>query len=407
MQIKDLTPDPENANKGTPRGESALEESISSYGLGRSILIDKNNRIIAGNKTAQKAGELGIEQVTVVETTGNQVVAVKRTDLDLDEDNEARELAYADNRTSELSLDWDPEQLLKDSDRGINLPFTDDELRGLTGKTSEAEGPGAEVDRASELKEKWGTESGQLWKIGNHRLLCGDCTKVEDVERLTDGQKANMSWIDPPYGVDYGAKLEPDSPMPYRIRTIRNDGLPDAELKTLINTALRNMASVSVVGASVYMAAPPGPPLPTLIAAFDQSGFEFRWQLVWVKDQFVFSRSDYHFRHENILYGWKTDGAHWFTGDRTQDSVFEVDRPHNSEEHPTMKPVLLVSQMIENSAEQGQIVLDAFLGSGSTMVAAEQTGRTCYGMEIEPKYIAVTLERMQQMGLEPCLKTKS
>ena len=149
MQIKDLTPDPENANKGTPRGESALEESISSYGLGRSILIDKNNRIIAGNKTAQKAGELGIEQVTVVETTGNQVVAVKRTDLDLDEDNEARELAYADNRTSELSLDWDPEQLLKDSDRGINLPFTDDELKGLLDEVGEP-GSGVKTEKLAD-----------------------------------------------------------------------------------------------------------------------------------------------------------------------------------------------------------------------------------------------------------------
>ena len=132
MNISELQPDPENANKGTQRGESALEQSITQYGLGRSILIDKHNKIIAGNKTAQKAGELGIEQVTVVDTTGSEIVAVRRTDLDLAVDNEARELAYADNRTSELSLDWDPDQLLKDFDRGINLPFTNAELEKLT-----------------------------------------------------------------------------------------------------------------------------------------------------------------------------------------------------------------------------------------------------------------------------------
>jgi len=132
MQIKDLTPDPENANKGTQRGEALLEKSISSYGLGRSILIDKNNRIIAGNKTAQKAGELGIDEVTVVDTTGSEVVAVRRTDLDAETDKEARELAYYDNQTSALSLDWDASQMLQDVEAGLNLPFTDEEVAKFT-----------------------------------------------------------------------------------------------------------------------------------------------------------------------------------------------------------------------------------------------------------------------------------
>lgn len=137
------------------------------------------------------------------------------------------------------------------------------------------------------------------------------------------------------------------------------------------------------------------------IAAFDDSGFSFKSSLVWVKQQFVIGRSDYHFRHEHVLYGWIENGGHYFTDDRTQDSVFEIDKPHVSALHPTSKPIELIARMIGNSTRRGELVYDPFLGGGSTIVAAHQLGRVGYGVDIDPAYVAVTLERLSVLGLKP------
>lgn len=242
-----------------------------------------------------------------------------------------------------------------------------------------------------------------LYRERCHRLLCGDSTKAEDVGRLMGGEKARLVWTDPPYGVNYGAKLEAANPMGYRVRQIENDNLAPAQLEVFIRAALRQCADNTLPGAAIYVACPAGTLLPVLIASFTGSGFDFHWGLVWVKDQLVLGRGDYHFKHENILYGWKPDGAHYFTADRTQTSVFEIPRPKASEEHPTMKPPALVAAMLDNSSVPGDAVYDPFLGSGTTMVAAEGLGRLCYGMEISAPYTAVCLERMAGMGLSPRL----
>lgn len=251
-----------------------------------------------------------------------------------------------------------------------------------------------QIDRAAELLEKWQVKTGDLWQIGEHRLLCGDSTKREDVERLFLEKRASLTWTDPPYGVNYGDKMDATNPMGYRVRSIENDDLPAAELEVFIRSALKNAAEFSVKGAAIYVACPAGTPLPALISSFTGSGFDFRWGLVWLKDQIVLSRADYHFKHENILYGWNGDGAHYFTDDRTQSSVFEYPRPKKSEEHPTMKPVALVQNMIRNSSVRGDIVYDAFGGSGTTMLASENEGRVCYMCELSPAFASVVLERM-------------
>ncbi len=184
-------------------------------------------------------------------------------------------------------------------------------------------------------------------------------------------------------------------PTAQQLRPIENDDLPASELETFLRSVLTNIAIVSNDGAPIYVACPPGTPLPTSIAAFVGSGFDYHWQLVWVKDQLVLSRADYHFRHENILYGWKAGKSHYFTDDRTQDSIFEVPRPKRSETHPTMKPVLLIECMLKNSSKVGQVVLDAFGGSGSTLIACEKLGRKCYGLEIDPHYCDVIIKRWE------------
>lgn len=277
------------------------------------------------------------------------------------------------------------------------------ELTGLDFGDPPEEAPEPDLDRAQELLAKWQVERGQVWQIGDHRLMCGDSTHSHDVEVLMGGERISLVWTDPPYGVNYGEKLNGANPISHRVRTIENDNLPADELEIFIREALKCAAEKSVKGAAVYVACPPGTLLPTLIASFVGSGFDFRWGLVWVKDQLVLGRGDYHFKHENILYGWKPDGAHYFTEDRTQTSVFEIPRPKRSEEHPTMKPVELIEQMVENSSRRNEVVYDAFCGSGSTLIACERRKRKGYGMEISPAYCAVILERMLQMGLAPVL----
>tara|TARA_R100000808_G_scaffold9072_1_gene25215 strand:- start:375 stop:965 length:591 start_codon:yes stop_codon:yes gene_type:complete len=195
MNISDLTFDSNNANRGTERGTRTLETSLQQYGAGRSILIDKNGTIIAGNKTAEVAGQIGIESVRVVETTGNELVAVQRTDLDLTSDAEARELAYADNRVGELSLDWDSSALLNDIENGIDVSkfFSDNEIDKLLGPKPTEDVPAP--DATAELQEKWGTERGQVWTIGRHRLMCGDSTSCAVVlERMSQmGLEAELA----------------------------------------------------------------------------------------------------------------------------------------------------------------------------------------------------------------------
>jgi DNA methylase len=184
-------------------------------------------------------------------------------------------------------------------------------------------------------------------------------------------------------------------------RNITNDSLSPAATYELFRRALTLVAKRAERGAVCYATVPAGPLLVGFIHAFQDAGFSFRHHLVWIKQQLVLGRSDYHYRHEPILYGWLDNGPHYFCEDRTQDSVFEVDKPSSSEFHPTTKPVELIARMIANSSLPGELVYDPFCGSGSTLLAAHQLGRVGYGVEIEPGYVAVTLERLSLLGLKP------
>ena len=184
-------------------------------------------------------------------------------------------------------------------------------------------------------------------------------------------------------------------------RPIHNDDLAPAQVAALFSAALANAARYAEGGAAIYASVPAGPLLAVFIAAMGQGGFAYRHSLVWVKQNFVLGRSDYHYRHEPILYGWREHGPHYFTEDRTQDSVFEIRRPLVSELHPTQKPVELIAQMMANSSRAGELSYDPFCGSGSTLLAAHQLGRVGYGVEIDPGYMAVTLERFSMLALNP------
>ena len=264
-------------------------------------------------------------------------------------------------------------------------------------------------ERADELREKWGTAIGQVWQIDRHRLMCSDSRDSSLLKRLwaEDSPSIRMIWTDPPYGVNYGAKTQwtDQHAAGSSRRPIENDSLKPVELQKLFADALNAARDHALPGAVVY-ATVPSVFLKYFIQGLEDGGFSYRHCLVWVKQTFVLGRSDYHYRHEPILYGWLEDGPHYFSSDRSQDSVFEIDRPLVSDFHPTTKPVELIARMIASSSRPGELVFDPFAGSGSTILAAHQLGRIGYGCELDPAYLAVQLERLSIQGLEPELSRR-
>jgi DNA modification methylase len=267
-------------------------------------------------------------------------------------------------------------------------------------------------ERADELREKWGTEAGQLWSVAGHQVICGGCAYEAQVARLwrEEASLVRLIWTDPPYGVNYADKnrLLNKSGRDNRIqRPIANDNLSEADMGDLFRDGLTVASKYCKAGACIYASVPGGRLLVTFISALEAAGFTFRSTLVWVKNHFVLGMSDYHFRHELLLYGWLSNGAHLWNGDRSQDSVFEVDRPQVSDLVPTEKPVELIARMIANSTRPGELVYDPFCGSSSTIVAAHQLGRIGFGCELDPGNVAITLERLALLGLKPELVSKS
>jgi DNA modification methylase len=265
--------------------------------------------------------------------------------------------------------------------------------------------PGAQIDKAEELQQKWQVQRGDLWQIGDHRLLCGDSTKAEDVARVMGGEKIELVWADPPYGVSVGDKnkyLNSIAPSNRVEENLQNDTLDEPSLIKMLENSFDNLIGFCTAGAAWYVAAPPGP-LHVLFGIVLKERGIWRQTIQWVKNNSTFSPLgvDYHWRAEPIFYGWIPNARHRYYGGRKQDTVWEIARPVASPEHPTMKPVELVVRAVNNSSLRSQIVCDPFLGSGTTLVACEQTGRRGRGIEIEPKYCAVALERLQGMGLEP------
>lgn len=267
--------------------------------------------------------------------------------------------------------------------------------------------PPAQIERAAELQKKWCTARNQLWRIGSHRLVCGDSTNKAEVAKLwrDGGPLIRSTWTDPPYGIDYvqskNNALQQLHEATSVKKSIANDSLSPSETHAMFRDALSLAIEHSQRGATCYATVAAGPLLSGFIEAFERAGFAFKHHLVWVKQQMVIGRCDYHYRHEPILYGWLENGPHYFCDDRTQDTVFQVDKPATSEFHPTTKPVALIARMIANSSRAGELAYDPFCGSGSTLLAAHQLDRVGYGVEVDPAYVAVTLERLSALGLKP------
>lgn len=414
--IGQLKPDPKNARKHNPRNIGMIEKALGEVGAARSIVIDEEGTILAGNGVVEAAAQAGIERVQVVDADGETIVAVRRKGLTQEQKTK---LALFDNRTAELA-EWDTEVL---ADIADDIPLDDlfnpDELRDLgVGLTEPAEDPGAQIDRAEELQEKWQVQRGQVWEISKHRLMCGDSTSAEDVARLMGDVRAGLMNTDPPYGVGYANDERPHpgvaKPRVAKPR-VAKDEFHDEELQRFLEGAFGAAVSCALLpNAAWYLwHAHLTQGFFAAAAAAAAADVILHRQIIWVKPVLLLGRGQYHWKHEPCFMGWvrghEPPDYGLGNGERVQTTIWEI-QPISAAErrafnHSTPKPVGLFTIPIIKHLRAGEVCYDPFEGTGPQFVAAEQTGRICYGMEIEPKYCAVTLERLAGMGLEPRLVT--
>ena len=432
IDIKELKFDEHNFNRHNDDGMSLLEKSIKENGLGRSILLDKDNNIVGGNGVTEKAIELGKTKVRIIETDGTELIAVKRTDLTLDSER-GRKMAFADNSVAHANLEWNKEELQKAQDEwglvpeewGVEMPdfgLPDD----LAVKTVEEDNFEIEDD----IEEK--VNIGDIWQLGNHRLMCGDSTSADDVARLMNGEQADLWITDPPYNVGYGMQ---DSAQMSRQNhrtdglVVLNDRMEDSAFLQFLKDAYSVAFSNMKPGAAFYIWHS-GLESYNFIHALKECKQQLRSILIWNKNRLVMGSQDYQWKHEPCLYGWKDGAAHYFVDVRNRTTVWEdgeeidIDKmkkdemkkllheildnrvattvidcakPVKSEEHPTMKPVRLFGYQIANSSRPGNIILDTFGGSGTTIVACEQLNRQCRMMELDTYYCDVIIARWEKL----------
>lgn len=370
-KLADIVPYANNTKKHDETQIKNVAESIKKYGWVQPIVIDDDGTIVIGHCRALAAEKLGMEEVPCV------VVS------DLTEE-EINALRIVDNKTNESPWDFD---LLSAELPEIDLSdFEFDFDWGISGDWAE---PILE-DEPPEIDEQEATtKPGDIWKLGRHRLMCGDSTSAECVQNLMGGHKADMLLTDPPYGVNYAGKTKD-------ALKIENDAKSDDEFIDFLQTAFEAADSVMKPGAAFYIW---HAILKTY--AFESAcqlvGWKVRQVLIWVKNSMVLGRQDYQWRHEPCLYGWKDGAGHLWASDRKQTTVLEFDRPTKNKEHPTMKPVALFDYQIKNNTKGGDVVLDLFGGSGTTVVACEQNGRNAYVLELDPRYCDVIVKRWENL----------
>lgn len=372
--VSELLPYANNAREHTDEQVAQVAASITEFGWTNPIIIH-GQTVVAGHARLAAARKLGLTEVPVIDRSDMSKAQWKAYVL---ADNQLAQNATWNNGLLALELDN-----LQALDFDLDLLGFGDDLAGLLGDEHE-EGL-TDPDDVPEPPEEPITQPGDLWMLGDHRLLCGDSTDAESVAYLMDGAKADLWLTDPPYNVDYTGKTKD-------ALKVSNDSMADDQFRTFLVDAFSSAMGVLKPGASFY------------IWHADLEGYNFRGAihdikqqvrqcLIWKKQTMVMGRQDYHWQHEPCLYGWKEGAAHgWYT-DRKQTTILEFDRPSRSEEHPTMKPVALFEYQVGNSTAPQGLILDTFLGSGTTLIAAERTGRKCYGLEIDPIYCDVILER--------------
>lgn len=384
-EVDELIPYVNNPRNNT-NAVNAVASSIKNFGFKNPIVIDEGNEIINGHTRMLAAKKLGLTKVP----------CILADDLS---DEEKKAFRLADNKTSELA-EWDFDLLnseleeLTEMDLDFDMSdFGFEELEEL--EDIEV----VEDDYSPDEEIIYKTKAGDVWLLGNHRLMCGDSTKQNDVDKLMNGIKADLLLTDPPYNINYQGCTSDKL-------TIKNDSMEDEEFRRFLVDTFMCANNVMNPGASFY------------IWHGESEGYNFRgaakdigWQirqcLIWNKNQMIIGRQDYQWKHEPCLYGWTEGGSHSWYSDRKQTTVLNFDKPLRNGEHPTMKPVELFAYQIKNSSRKSDNVLDLFGGSGTTLIACEQLGRNAFIMELDEKYCDVIINRWEQLtGREAVLESK-
>lgn len=362
MEIK---PYEKNQKKHPKKQIEQVAASIKEFGMNQPIVVDKQGVIIVGHGRYEALKllkwEIKPEYIKVVDLTEEQAKAYR----------------LADNKLNES--EWDMALVIEEL-KGLSEPML--ELTGFE-KDLIIE-PDEKDDEVPEVPEEPKSKLGDLYELGQHRVLCGDSTKIEDVERLMDGKKADMVFTDPPYNMAYTGSATK------RREKIENDNMDN--FGAFVTDATTAMVASAKVSAPFYMFTSEEE-IPTIKQAYRDCGLKPHQTLIWKKHRIGFGGSDYQHTYEPFVYGWTGHKERYMINQRNLSDVWEFARPTTSELHPTMKPIDLIVFAMANSSKQDDIVLDPFLGSGSTLIASEKTGRICYGMELDPKYIDVIVQR--------------
>lgn len=370
---KDLKPEDEEYQR--------IKKSIVEYGCVIPLVVNKDMTIIGGHQRLKILKDLGYTEIECVVVDYDKSKE-KGCNIILNNENVSGE--WDNTKLEELMEELKKEDFNMEM-TGFSFDEVDNILKDITGSKEDD----FDIQQALDEIDEPITKTGDIWILGKHRLMCGDSTQKEQVLRLMNNQEADMILTDPPYNVDYEGKTAD-------ALKIENDNMNETEFYNFLLDSFRNMYESVKHGGSVYVFHADTEGL-NFRNAFKSCGFKLAQCLVWVKNTFVMGRQDYQWRHEPILYGWKEGAGHYFVDDRKQSTVLEFDKPSRNAEHPTMKPVDLLVYLIKNSSKEDNLILDLFGGSGSTLIAAEQTKRKCYTMELDPKYCDVIVKRWETL----------
>ena len=386
VPLSKLVPYINNARTHSLEQITKLRSSLREFGFVNPVIIDRDYGIIAGHGRVMAAKEEGIEEVPCVF---------------VDYLTEAQKKAYiiADNRFAQ-DADWDEELLrieieaLQGMDFDVGLTgFNDDEIADLFAGDDKFGAEDDDFDLSTALEKASFVQRGDIWTVGRHRLMCGDATSAEDVAALMDGKKANLIVTDPPYNVAF----ESSDGL-----SIKNDKMANDKFYEFLLSAFQNMAANLEKGGVAYVFHADTEGL-NFRKAFVDAGFHLAGCCIWVKNSLVLGRSDYQWQHEPVLYGFLQNGKHYWSKNagRNQTTIWNSDKPKKNKNHPTSNPLDLLAYPIGNSSQENAIVIDTFGGSGSTLMACEQTNRICHTMELDEKYASVILRRFVEDGGDP------
>ena len=371
MNIDEIIPYENNPRKNDDAVE-AVANSIKNFGFKSPIVVDANKVIVNGHTRLKASKLLGLTMVPVIIAS------------DLTEE-QCRALRLADNKTAEIAS-WDKKLLMKELEsidwEGLEMDMTDFGFDNIFDSKPQ-EVTHDDFEEGQYIPATPYSMQGDVYLLGRHRIMCGDSTNPEMVKTLLNGNKADMIFTDPPYNVNYEGS---DG------QSIQNDNMGNEEFYNFLLSVYKNMFDSIKEGGSIYVCHADSEGL-NFRKAFIEAGFKLAQCLIWVKNSFTMGRQDYQWQHEPILYGWKPGAGHYFVDDRSLSTVWFYDKPKHNDLHPTMKPLELVGQGINNGSLLGQLVLDLFGGSGSTLIACEQAGRINYSMELDEKYADVIVKR--------------